>query len=445
MLVALAALAPIAVSAQPRSAGGTITLLGQIDPSTGSNTSSDVTGYFDPNTGREYAIMGEWQGGRVWIIDVTDPANPFVEEWLPAPTAGFDLKVWDHYLYLVDGNGVGNDGEIWNIANPAAPTRAGDFLSAHNIFIDDRGYMYNEIGGLTILDLNPDPTNPAFVWASGGDDGHDALVQGTTLYDFHGGSGTIIRDVANPASPQVLGTISGVGITYNHSGVVSADGNYLYINDELSISPNPDIRVFDVSDPANAVYVDWYNDSQATIHNTYRVGNYMFASYYVSGFKVFDVSDPLDLQLVDEWDTSLFTGELNFSGAWGCYPYLPSGNILISDIENGLYIFSFDPAVTATPELPSTSVRLAQNRPNPMRGSTRIEYDLPAAGSTEIAVYDALGRRVRTLVDQVQPAGLHAVSWDGRTAAGVPVASGVYFYELRSEDARETRKMIVAR
>ena len=203
ILVAAAALA--LVPALP--AEGTITLLGHIDPSTGSATTSDVTGYWDPNTGREYAIVGEWMGGRVWIIDVTDPANPFVEEWLPVFTPGFDLKVWQHWLYLVDGDGSGFDGEIWNISNPAVPAFAGNLLSAHNIYVDDRGYMYNELDGLTILDLNADPTDPPILWESGGQDGHDSLVQGTTLYDFHGATATFIRDVTDPASPQLLGVI----------------------------------------------------------------------------------------------------------------------------------------------------------------------------------------------------------------------------------------------
>jgi choice-of-anchor B domain-containing protein len=444
-VAALASLGVEAGRAEPvTSAGGTITLLGQIDPSTGGGLTSDVTGWVDPTTLKEYAFVGEWVGGKVFIVDVSDPANPSVVEWIPF-VPGFDLKVWDHYLYLVDGNGTGQDGQIWNIADPAHPTFAGTFLSAHNIYIDDRGYMYNELTGLTIFALNPDPTDPTFVW-SGGPEGHDALVQDDILYDFHGGAGTFIRDVTDPSSPVLLGSIgSEHGIVYHHSGVVSADGNYLYINDELAISPQPDIMVYDISDPANPALVDWYNDPQSTIHNTFRIGNYVFASYYVSGFKVFDISSPLQIQLVDSFDTSASSGELNFSGAWGCYPFTPSGNIYISDIENGLYIFSFTPDVVSAPVLGSPTALLAQNRPNPVRGRTRIEYELPLTAATEITLFDAAGRRVRTLVDRVQGAGPHSVSWDGRSATGQAVASGVYFYELRSGNMREARKMVVAR
>ena len=59
-----------------------------------------------------------------------------------------------------------------------------EFGSAHNIFIDDAGYMYLEFPGLRIYDLNPDPTNPTFLWSKFSNSGHDATVVGNRLYDF---------------------------------------------------------------------------------------------------------------------------------------------------------------------------------------------------------------------------------------------------------------------
>ena len=88
---------------------------------------------------------------------------------------------------------------------------------------------------------------------------------------------------------------------------------------------------------------------------------------------------------------------------------------------------------------------LFQNRPNPMSGTTRIEYDLAAEGRVRLRVFDVAGRRVRTLVDGPRPAGRHATQWDGRDEGGVAVASGVYFYELDVEGQRSTRRLVRVR
>ena len=88
---------------------------------------------------------------------------------------------------------------------------------------------------------------------------------------------------------------------------------------------------------------------------------------------------------------------------------------------------------------------LTQNRPNPFRTSTRISYALPAASAARILVYDAAGRRVRALLDQRMPAGLHEVFWDGRDDAGRPVGSGVYFCRMEAGTFRQCRTMTILR
>ncbi len=70
--------------------------------------------------------------------------------------------------------------------------------------------------------------------------------------------------------------------------------------------------------------------------------------------------------------------------------------------------------------------------PNPTTGATRIHYTLPRGGPVELAIYDVSGRRVRTLVDGVHPAGSYEAAWDGRDDAGLRPAPGVYLYRLTS-------------
>jgi hypothetical protein len=81
--------------------------------------------------------------------------------------------------------------------------------------------------------------------------------------------------------------------------------------------------------------------------------------------------------------------------------------------------------------------------PNPFNPLTTIGYTIAKGGSAEIIVYDVLGSCVRTLVSGFVPAGEHEVVWNGRNDAGDRVASGVYFYRLRTGDIVETRKMVL--
>ncbi len=90
---------------------------------------------------------------------------------------------------------------------------------------------------------------------------------------------------------------------------------------------------------------------------------------------------------------------------------------------------------------PSLSVA----RPNPFNPTTTIEYTLPRGGDTELVVFDVEGRRVRTLVNEFVPAGVHGAVWDGRDDAGNRVASGVYLYRLRAGGVVETRKMVLVK
>ncbi|MBD3401534.1 T9SS type A sorting domain-containing protein [candidate division GN15 bacterium] len=88
-------------------------------------------------------------------------------------------------------------------------------------------------------------------------------------------------------------------------------------------------------------------------------------------------------------------------------------------------------------------VRLYQNYPNPFNLSTTIAFELERRAEIDLAVYNVLGRRVRTLARQLYPAGGHEVTWDGRTEHGLEAASGVYFVRLMAGPYREARKMLL--
>jgi len=85
------------------------------------------------------------------------------------------------------------------------------------------------------------------------------------------------------------------------------------------------------------------------------------------------------------------------------------------------------------------------NYPNPFRGTTTIEYTLPKDAHVTLEVYDILGRRVVTLVDQRKSSGLHTMQWDGTGGAGRPLASGIYFGRIVVDGQTATRKMTIVR
>ncbi len=97
----------------------------------------------------------------------------------------------------------------------------------------------------------------------------------------------------------------------------------------------------------------------------------------------------------------------------------------------------------ATDELPQR-LELIQNYPNPFNPTTTIQYGLPAPTRVTVAVYNVLGERIATLVDQAQqPAGYYSVVWNGRTVAGNTVASGLYMYQLQAGEQNLSRTMLL--
>jgi hypothetical protein len=98
----------------------------------------------------------------------------------------------------------------------------------------------------------------------------------------------------------------------------------------------------------------------------------------------------------------------------------------------------------ANPEIAiPTRFALHQNSPNPFNPSTKVAYDVPTAGNVEITVFNVLGQRVTNLVNGYQDAGSYEVIWDGKDDTGDPVASGVYFYRIKTEQFNDTKKMLL--
>jgi len=96
----------------------------------------------------------------------------------------------------------------------------------------------------------------------------------------------------------------------------------------------------------------------------------------------------------------------------------------------------------ATKSIPHT-FSLAQNYPNPFNARTVINYSLPKDSEVRIDIYNILGQRVKTVVDEYQPAGYKTVVWDGTNQKGSAVGSGIYLYRIQAGDFTSSRKMLL--
>ena len=118
-------------------------------------------------------------------------------------------------------------------------------------------------------------------------------------------------------------------------------------------------------------------------------------------------------------------------------------NVAVNQVLN--VTESASTAVDENADAMPRSFELAQNHPNPFNPSTTINYALPQQVAVKLEIFDLMGRRVRKLVNQTQPAGRYAIAWDGRNEQGQQAASGVYFYRLRAGEFVQTKKLTLVK
>ena len=116
--------------------------------------------------------------------------------------------------------------------------------------------------------------------------------------------------------------------------------------------------------------------------------------------------------------------------------------------ESGIYSISRPqptPTVVETEEALPTAFNLLKNYPNPFNAGTNLLFSLSEKSRIELAIYNLLGQRVRTIADGSRKPGTHSVYWDGRDDSGTELASGVYFYRLETGGIEKTRKLLLIR
>ncbi|MEM1217370.1 MAG: choice-of-anchor B family protein [Bacteroidota bacterium] len=328
-------------------------------PSAGNNSYNDIWGFTDCE-GREYAIMGS--SGYTHFFDVTEPTA--TEEIASfeggSVTTWRDFKTYRNRAYGVCDNCT--EGlQIFDISNPQdtiiRTAQNTDFwLRSHNIYIDEEAGRLYSVGtdavnnGVIILTLNANPDAPLLLanLPLPGGYVHDIYVRNNIAFASHGFNGLYIYDLTDPTNPITLGTITDYPEPgYNHSSWLSDDGAHLIMADETF---NRGVKYINVSDFEEIEVTDVFRSTleapeftNSIAHNPFIRGDLAFISYYHDGVQVWDISNPDTVVNVGYYDTD--PDNINydgFRGTWGVYPFLPSGNIIASDMRNGLFVLGSD-------------------------------------------------------------------------------------------------------
>ena len=323
-------------------------LLGTYDyPTTQGN---DIWGWVD-SLGNEFALVGLRSGFSV--VNVTNPLFPIEEFFISDINSTWrDVKTWGNYAYITTEADAGllivdltdMTGNTYSHLSQFSNSTGDNvsFTSAHDIYIDENGIAYifgaggsgNQSNGAIFLDVDANPTNPVYLGEWSDEYIHDGMVRGDTMYAGCVYAGKLyIVDVSDKTNPTVLGS----AITPNaftHNVWVSDDGDYVFTTDETS---DAYIGAFDISNMNNIQEIDRIQSnpgSNSIPHNTFVDGNFLITSYYRDGTTVHDITHPNNMIQVAYYDSYSGSGN-GFDGCWGTYPYLPSGNIISSDINSG--------------------------------------------------------------------------------------------------------------
>ncbi len=298
------------------------------------------------HNGSEYALVGAYNGFS--IVDLNDPSTPVEVFFEPGPNSTWrDPFYHNGHAYCVTEGGGGllivDMSPLPNSTNLPTTLYTGstyDISTCHNMFIDsdnDKAYLFggNQIDGAIILDITH-PMAPVELGIWNEYYIHDGFVRGDTLWAACLEDGAFVVDVSVPTSPVVLANWD-TPSEFAHNIWPTDDNAFCYTTDEVNSGY---IASYDMSDLQNVVETDRNQHplSEGVIpHNAHFLNDYVVTAHYRDGLTIHDVSDPTNVVLTGYYDSSPMAGG-GFNGAWGTWPYLPSGNLLVSDIEEGLFV-----------------------------------------------------------------------------------------------------------
>jgi choice-of-anchor B domain-containing protein len=345
---------------------------------------SDVWGWEDPETGREYALIGRTDG--LSIVDLSDPYNPLYLGNLPKTATANqslwrDVKVYKDHAYVVADGAGAHHIQILDLRQlrdltdvPVVFEETAIYkgvFSSHNIVINEEsGFAYavgSDSGGescggaLHMIDLN-DPANPQFAGCfadrrtgrSGSGTTHDAQCvnyrgpdtdyAGREICLSSNGTALSIADVTDKANPTAISIADYPNVAYTHQGWLDEEHRYFYLNDEgdevSGLVDKTRTLIFDLTDLDDPVLSSEFLAETSSIdHNLYIKDNLMYQTNYQAGLRILDITDREAPVEVGFFDTVPY-GPNDSSpvlGAWSSYPYFKSGVIVVTSGREGVF------------------------------------------------------------------------------------------------------------
>jgi choice-of-anchor B domain-containing protein len=347
-------------------------------------------GYVAPD-GREYALLGTYTGTA--IIDITDSANVHEIVHISGPTSIWrEMRTWGTYAYVVSEGGGGTQildlsqlpDTAWRVTSFTHTNGSRNTSRAHSIGIYD-GYMYLNgcvqwsPGGIVMFNLN-NPVAPGYEGAYTQRYIHDSYVRNDTIFAaaIYNGGGVDIIDARVRTSPSVITRITYTG-SGTHNTWLTKDGHYVLSTDEIG-STAKNLKIWNITglpSPPSTPSAQYAYTPTDIVHNVTVRGNYAYVAWYTAGFVAVDISSPASPQTVGWYDT--YPGASGtYDGVWAVYPFFPSGRIIASDMQTGLYVFRFSnlaPRRAVQLHVPSNLDTISTQSSLPFRWSLAADKD----------------------------------------------------------------------
>jgi hypothetical protein len=364
---------------------------------------SDVWGFSQQGT--EYAVIGSTTGAH--IINLEECREQAFLPQEPQSAVHRDFKTYQHFLYCISAEGLLSSLRVYDLSSlpdtvlPVWQSNPDSLSRAFCLAIDTaRGMLYlgtasgNITGTHSIAAYNlSNPASPRFVaYLDDFDLTHGMYVRNDTAWCSNGWGGFAVLDMSRLPALRALGGLTAYPLGgYNHSNWIGCDGIGVMSDENFGLP----IKVIDVSKPTNIQVLSHFSprgsDSTSMPHNPYLLGHLAFVSYYMDGLQVYDLSNPRQPQRVGWFRTYQGSPMQQYAGAWGCFPFLPSHRILVSDMQTGLYVL--DAASLLSVKTPGLAGGL-QLFPNPSGGVLHIRTTRALSKGAHFAIASSAGQVV---------------------------------------------------
>jgi len=333
--------------------------------------------------GIEYGIIGLYSGTT--FVDLQNPSDPIVLGKLPAhgdSSIWRDIKTYEGYAYIVS-EAISHGLQVFDMSQFSSRknsfnNKAGEriqtlsetnhvntFGNAHNIFINEDSATAYVVGsnrcngGLYMLDLS-DPANPTEIGCHSSRgythdvqcviyDGPDLDHTGKEICFCYNEDKIDIVDATDKTSVSLLSSLSYENSGYVHQGWLTEDSRYILVDDEADeyrgYESNTRTVIVDVQDLDNPLnHGEFYSQIGAIDHNLYVLGNHVYQANYRGGLRILDISNISTNQIeeIGYFDVYPDSNTNSFNGAWSNFPYFDSGLVVVSGIEQGMFVLRPD-------------------------------------------------------------------------------------------------------